>query len=438
LEVNVDPLRFLTKMAGYGDLSFYRILTQRAYVVNHPELIREVLITKAKSFRKWEHHMKAFRKGVGNGLLTSHGDEWRRQRRMMQKPFQMQRMGHYAEVTVDLTRRLIEGWDTQQEALVEHEMSLLGQDIMAKSLFDVEVVGEAEELSHAVRIASDTFARENFSAWTLPDFLPLEQKRQKRWAIETIDRVVRKIIRERRESGEQKNDLLSQLLAAVDTEGNGQGLTDSEVRDQAVTIFTAGYHTTAVALSWIWYMLAKHPEVQEKVVREVDHVLGSRDATLDDVPRLEYLEMVIKETLRLYPPAWALFGREALEDVELGGYTIRRGAYLGIFPWVTQRDERLFPDPLRFDPDRFAPGQEIDPFAYFPFGAGPHICIGKAFAMMEIPLVIATMLQRYKVELSPEQGAVELDARVSVRAKGDIRVAFRQRKRAPQLTSALA
>jgi cytochrome P450 len=433
LRLNVNPLKFLTKMGGYGDISFYRVLTLRAYVVNHPQLIREVLITKATSFRKWEHHMKAFRQGVGNGLLTSDGDDWLRQRRMIQKPFQMQRMQHYAEITCHYTQRMVDSWEDCQEVQIEHQMVLLGQDIMAKSLFDVEVVGEGEELSNAVRIASDAFARENFAAFTLPDWMPLEDKRQKRWALETVDRVVRKIIRERRESGEQKKDLLSQLLSAVDTEGDGHGLTDDEVRDQAVTIFTAGYHTTAVALSWVWYMLAQFPDVQAKVVQEVDEVLQDREATLDDVPRLKYLEMVVKETLRLYPPAWALFGRETIEDIELGGYKICKGAYLGIFPWITQRDERFFPDPLRFAPERFAPEniKQIDQFAYFPFGAGPHICIGKSFAMMEIPLVIATVLQKYEVELPPDQPTPRFDARVSLRAKGDIRVTFRQRTSSP-------
>ncbi len=439
LRLNVDPLKFLTEMGRYGDLSFYRILTQRAYIVNHPKLIRDVLVSKARSFRKSDHVMRAFRQGLGNGLLVTHGETWRRQRRMMQKPFQMQRMGGYARITVEFTRRMMEAWAAEQQVSVEHEMMLLGQDIMAKSLFDVEVIGEAEELARALRTASDIFYGEAFSVATLPDWLPLEKKRKKRWAIETVDRVVRGIIRQRRQSGEQKNDLLAQLLSAVDTEGDGGHLTDEEVRDQAVTIFTAGYHTTAVALAWVWYMLARNPEVQAKVVEEVDQVLQGREATLDDVPQFDYLDRVIKETLRLYPPAWALFAREAVEDVELGGYTIPKGAIVSMFPWITQRDERFFPDPLRFDPQRFAPGnaEQIDQFAYFPFGAGPHICIGKSFAMMEIPLVIATVLQDYEIELSPNQREISYDARVSLRAKDDIRVTFRQRKTSPVAEAAL-
>lgn len=439
LRLNANPLEFLAEMRRYGDLSFYRILTVRAYIVNHPSLIREVLVSKAKSFRKAEHVMQAFRQGLGNGLLVTHGETWLRQRRMLQKPFQMQRMSGYADITVEFTRRMAAGWDVQKEVDIEHEMMLLGQDIMAKSLFDVEVTGEAEELALALRTASDIFYGEAFSVFTLPDWLPVEKKRKKRWAIETVDRVVRGIIRQRRQLGEEKNDLLAQLLSAVDTEGDGGHMTDEEARDQAVTIFTAGYHTTAVALAWVWYLLAKHPEIQAKAVQEVDHVLQGRAATLDDVPRFKYLEMVIKETLRLYPPAWALFGREAIEDVELGGYKIRKGAYLSLFPWVTQRDERFFPDPLRFDPERFAPGnaEQIDPFAYFPFGAGPHICIGKSFAMMEISLVIATILQQYEAELSPDQREISFDARVSLRAKDDIPVTLRQRKNLPVAEPAL-
>ncbi len=423
MALNANPLGFLTKMGRYGDLSFYRILTLRAYVVNHPDLIRDVLVTKAKSFRKWEHQMRAFRQGVGNGLLTSHGDEWRRQRRMVQKPLQMQRMGHYAQITVDHTRRMVEHWSERQDVLVEHEMVLLGQDIMAKSLFDVQDVGEAEELSRAVRIASDTFARENYLLFKLPDWAPLQRQRQKRWALETLDRIVRKIIQQRRRSRSHTEDLLSQLLLAED---DGRRLTDNEVRDQAVTIFTAGYHTTAVALAWVFYLLAKHREVQARVQQEVDTVLNGRAATLEDVSQLTYLEMVIQETLRLYPPAYALFGRETIETVELGGYRIDKGAYIGVFPWITQRDERFFPDPLRFNPERFAPSraEQISPFAYFPFGAGPHICVGKHFAKMEIPLIVATVLQRYRVELTDSQRPLRLDAGVSLRMKDDIAVSF--------------
>jgi len=219
---------------------------------------------------------------------------------------------------------------------------------------------------------SDTFIREIHSVFTLPDFLPLPSKKRKRSAIQVFDRLIRDIIQQRRASGHDKGDLLSMLLLAIDQEGDGTGMTDQQVRDEAMTLFTAAFHANSMALTWTWYLLATHPEVYERMTEEIDSVLGQRTATFADVERLPYTQSILKESLRLYPPAWALFCRQAHTAVELGGYRVPRGSWVFLFPYVTHRDCRFFPDPTRFDPERFSPERvkDIPQYAYFPFGAG--------------------------------------------------------------------
>jgi cytochrome P450 len=219
------------------------------------------------------------------------------------------------------------------------------------------------------------------------------------------------------------------LLLAVDEEGDGRGMTDEQARDEAVTLFNAGHDSTAAALAWIWYLVGRHPEVETRLVDEVDAALAGRDATHADVPRLAYAERVVKESIRLYPPTWTMFPREAIADVELGGYTVPCGSWVYAFPWVTHRDPRFFDEPLRFDPQRFAPGrvEQMPPYAYFPFGGGPRGCIGNTFATMEMVLILATVLQRFRVRLAADQGEVEPEALIAIRPKGGLRVKLERR-----------
>jgi cytochrome P450 len=313
-------------------------------------------------------------------------------------------------------------------------MTHLTLTIIARTLFDVDVADQAKKLGDAVAVLGAVLKGDFSSFFLLPDWLPLPSKRRRRRALRTLDEFVWKTIRERRAAGVDKGDLLSMLLLAQDEEGDGGGMTDQQVRDEALTLFNAGHDSTAAALAWVWYCIATHPEVEAKLLAEVDAVLGDRTAGYEDVQRLPYVEMVVKETLRLYPATVALFTRESVEEVEVGGYRVPKGAWVYLFPWMTQRDPRFFDNPETFDPDRFAPGraERIPQYAYFPFGGGPHVCIGNTFASMEMVLIVATMLQRYRLALAPGQGAVVPEVHVAIRPRGGLRMkALRRTAPAP-------
>ena len=263
----------------------------------------------------------------------------------------------------------------------------------------------------------------------LPDWLPLPGKAGKKWSIRRLDETIRRFIRDRRATGEDKGDLLSILLLAVDEEGDGKGLTDEQARDQCMTLFLAGHDTTAAGLAWVGWVLARHPDIAARVAAEVDSALGGREPTQPDLPSLAYTERVVKESLRHYPPAVAVFGREALQDVEIGGWTIPKGGVVRAVSYVTHHDPRWFPDPDRIDPDRFTPDRiaHQHPLAYFPFGAGPRVCIGQSFAMMEMVLLTAMLAQRFTLTPAPGQGEPELSPQLSLRPKGGLRLTLTPR-----------
>jgi cytochrome P450 len=418
-----EPLTFLQDMARrYGDITHFQVGTIHSYVLNHPNLIREVLVTKGKSFRKWERQKRVFRKIDGNGLINSEGDFWLRQRRLIQKAFQHRRFGRYADTAVELTRLRLERWTAGAAINLEQEMSHLSLEIAGQTLFGVNLGDQAAWLGETAEVLRQTFIREFLAVVPLPDWLPLPSKLRMRRAIRDLDAFITGIIRDRRASGQDKGDLLSMLLLAVDEQGDGTGMTDRQARDEAVTLFNASHDSTSAALAWTCYFIARDPAVQGRLRDEVDTVLGGRAATLEDLPRLAFADRVVKESLRLVPPTPVLINREAVAEVEVGGYRLPPGSLFILSPYVTQRDPRWFPEPERFDPDRFGPGrvENIPEYAYFPFGAGPHVCIGNTFAMMEITLVVATLVQRFHLELMPGQENLEPDLKVSLRPKGGV------------------
>lgn len=421
-----DPLGFLRELGSYGDLASCRLPLPpcRLYLVNHPDLVREVLITQAKSFCKLEKQTRVLKQFSGDGLLASEGELWKRQRRLVQPAFAARRMGRYAQVVVDHTRRMLDGWQSGTVHNLPEDMRLLTLAIIAKALFDVELTGQAARLSEVSQILTETTLREVSSFFTLPDWLPLPAKRRKRWAIETLDHLIRGIIRDRRASGQDKGDLLSMLLLAVDEEDDRQRMTDQQAHDEAKSLFNAGHETVSAALTWTWYAIARHPEVETRLVQEVESVLGDRLPTIDDVPRLTYTGMVVKESLRLYPPVWGLAIRKATGPVQLAGYEVPQGSWVFLSPYVTQRNPVFFENSDQFDPQRFAPdrAETIPPYAWFPFGAGPHVCIGNTLAMMEMTLVIATILQQFRLTLAPGQGEVALKPDIILRPKGGLKM----------------
>src|SRR5262245_625162 len=434
--LHADPLGFATRVAReHGDFAFVRVGWVRLYFVNRPELIREVLSTKVKSFRKLGRQMRSLRKIEGDGLVVSDGETWQRHRPVVQGSFHARHFERYADIVVEHTRRRLATWPDETPLDFAAEMNELALEIIAKVVFDVDLASEAARLRDTVHVARSAMQREMGAPLTLPDWLPLPGKIRQRRALRALDNLIWDFIRARRASPIQNNDMLAQMLTAASGVDTDKPITDAEIRDEAATLFVAGHDTTSATLAWFWYTLTQHPEVQRRVVQEVDAALGNRAATSADLPRLRYLERVVKESMRLYPAAAFLFGREAVEDVELGGYTVRRGSWLLIAPYIVQRDPRNFPDPERFDPDRFKPGRidEIPPYAYIPFGGGPRICIGNSLATMEIILLAATVLQGFHIKL--EQGAPESELEVVLRPKHGLRVRLSSRRRAQRLAA---
>jgi cytochrome P450 len=316
-------------------------------------------------------------------------------------------------------------------------MNQLALEIIARLVFGVDWSDRAARLRAAVEVFRERMQREISSLVRMPDWLPLPGKLRQRRAVRAVDELIRGLIRERRAAGIPGGDMLSLMLAAP-APGAGAPLTDQEARDEAATLFVAGHDTTSAALTWLWYALARNPGAERRVRAEVDAVLGERAATYADLPRLRCTEAAVKESLRLYPPSAFLFSRQAMEDVELGGYRLRRGSWVIISPYVMHRDPRHFREPEAFDPGRFAPGrvEEIPGYAYLPFGGGPRVCIGSALATMEMVLVAATVLQRFRMDIAPGQGEVEPELAVVLRPKGGLRMRLTARESAEAATGA--
>jgi len=432
-----DLLGYYTELhRRFGDVVFLRLGPYRDYVFFHPDAVREVLVAKAKQFRRFYRPMQVLRQWNGNSVLISEGDEWLRQRRMVQPAFNPRRFERYASCMVARTRNRLDCWlktinaAGSIETRIGKEMTDLTLEIIAKTMFDAEISADASDVGRAVAILSEIAVKEMESPWTLPDWAPLPEKRRKRWAMRRLDETVRRFIRERRDSGVDKGDLLSMLLLAVDEEGDGGRFTDEQARDQSMTLLIAGHDTTAAGLIWLFYCLARNPQAAALVHQELDAVLAGREPTASDLPRLSYTERAVKETLRLYPPAIGVFMRQAATDVEIAGYTLPKGSLVQLFSYVCQRDPRWFPEPEKFEPDRFLPErhQDLPQFAYFPFGGGPRVCIGNTFAMMEMTLVAATLLQHLQVEPAAGQAEAQPVALMSLRPKDEIRLRWTQRQ----------
>ena len=427
-----DPLSFITELGQkYGDIAYFRLGWIRTYFLNQPDLIREVLTTKAKCFRKLPKQVNIFRQIDGNGLVNSEGEFWLRQRRLVQPALHPKRMSRYAQVMVESTQQYLKECSEEKIISSEIEMTQLALTIIAKTLFGIEQIEQATHLGEAVHVLSEIFLKEITSPlpFLLPKWLPLPHLRRKRRAIQTLDQAIWKMIRKWRDSGEDKGDLLSMLLLAVDEEGDGQSMTDQQVRDEAMTLFISGHDTSAASLSWNWYVIATNPSVRVKLLEEIDRVLGGKTISFEDLPQLVYTQMFIKEVLRFYPPAWGLIIREAITEVELGGYRIPKGSWIEIFPYALHRHPRYFPNPEEFRPERFAPhlAEPIPQYAYIPFGGGPHICIGQHFAMTEMMIILVTVLQQFYPTLDPQQKEVELEPFLSLRPKGGLKLRFHKR-----------
>jgi cytochrome P450 len=420
-EFNSDSLAFIERCRDYGDIVRMRFFYLTVNFLYNPEHIEYVLSTNAKNFIKSRSlRTPFFRRLVGNGLLTSEGEEWKRQRRLAQPAFHRQRINAYGEVMVDYTQRLIGGWKQNEVRDIHRDMMRLTLEVVVKTLFNAEVSGEADKVERALSELVKPFASQATLKWILDNRLPTATHHRFNAAAREIDEIVYRIIAERRSSGSDEGDLLSMLLAAHDEDGSQ--MTDRQLRDEVMTLFLAGHETTALTLSWAWYLLAQNPEVEAKFHAELDEVLAGRMPTVADMPHLKYTEMIAKESMRLYPPAYGV-AREAINDFELGGYRVRAGSQLFMFQWATQRDPRYFTEPNRFYPGRWNEefSNSLPKYAYFPFGGGPRACIGSYFAMMEVILLLATIGSKFRFSLVPEH-PVSLMPAMSLRPTNGIKV----------------
>jgi len=395
-----DPIAFFEDAARrYGDVVYYRLGRERVFLLRRPEHVQEVLVTRQHDFAKGRGLQWA-RLFLGDGLLTSEPPLHTRQRRLSQPAFHRARIASYAALMVDHASRAGERWGDGAVVDLVPEMSALTLGIAGKALFDADVEGDAEAIGRSLTAIMRLFPRFTLPFAELVHRLPLPSNLRFRRARASLDATIYRLIDERRRSGADHGDLLSMLVQARDEEGDGGRMSDVQLRDELMTLLLAGHETTANALSWTFYLLSQHPEAEAALHGELDAVLGGRPPAFEDLPLLRRTEAVFAESMRLYPPA-PMLGRRAMRDVVIGEYTIPARAIVLVSPWLTHRDPRLFPDPLRFDPGRWTPEARAGRarFAYFPFGGGARQCIGESFAWMEGTLVLATIARRWRLRL---------------------------------------
>ncbi len=418
-----DPLHYLTSLARqYGDVVHFKVAGQHYYLLNNPDYIRDVLVTRASNFLKGPALQRS--KGIlGEGLLTSEGDFHRRQRKLIQPAFHPKRVEGYAQVMAQCAQDTCRRWQamaaepTGTTLDMHAEMMRLALIIAGRTLFGAMMEDEAVKIGHAMHVAVSMFSRA-LSPWgKLLNRLPLQSNRNFIAAHEQITGTILRIIAERRKSSADTGDLLSILLEAHDDEASGCPMSDPQLMAECYTLLTAGHETTANALTFTWYLLAQHPAAQKRLHDELDAALGDRPPTAADVDALPFTRMVISEAMRLYPPAWTL-GREAQEAFDLGPYHLRAKSTVLMSQWVTHRDPQFWPDPEKFLPERWAAEDPNRPrYAYFPFGGGIRQCIGESFAWMEALLLAATLARQFRFELVNET-PVQLQPTITLRPRG--------------------
>jgi cytochrome P450 len=422
--MRTDALAFMVRSAKtYGDIVCFRFLNIRTYLLVRPDQIEDVLVTNASKFIKGRA-LRANKHLFGNGLLTSEGDFWLRQRRLMQPAFHRARIASYGEAMTSFTASSMERWKTGEQLDIHHEMMRLTLQIVGKVLFDADVERDAPQVSKILETlleyAAD-FRRQIF----VPKWLPTQRNRISKRAIGDLDSIIFRIIGEKRALRQEGNDLLSMLLNVQDEDGSR--MTDQQLRDEVLTLFLAGHETTANSLAWTWWLLAQHPEAEERFHVELDAALGGRLPGMDDLARLPFTGHIVTESLRLYPPAWAM-ARIAVKEHEISGYAVPKGTGIAVSPWIAQRDPRWYDAPEEFRPERWEGDllKRIPRFAYFPFGGGARQCIGNAFALMEAALVLATIGQRYRFRLVEGQKVTPL-ASITLRPRYGIQVVVEER-----------
>lgn len=415
-----DPLGFATRCAReHGDVVSYQYAGQSAIQLNHPDYVRHVLVEHNDNYRKGDF-MRQELEVIGDGLLTSEGELWRKQRGAIQPIFHPDRIATYGQTMVEFSEDLVDNWKPGVPMALEEELMKLTFSIATDVLFNVDIRNDAGRIREAMATIMDNHRRSRRLPVSLPDWVPTPHHNRYQEAVSTFDNIVADIIDDHREAADSSDDVVSKLLAAE------EGMSDRQIRDEVLTLMLAGHETTSLALTYTSHLMATHPRVENRLVDELDSVLGGDAPTVEDLPDLEYTEQVITEALRLYPPVYMLV-REPIEDDEIDGYDIPSGSLISMFQWVIHRDPRFYDDPESFRPERWADVDKTDrhPFAYFPFGGGPRRCLGDRFGMMEAQLLLATIAQQYRLEPVSETLSVSPD--ISLRPDGSVEMIPRPR-----------
>ena len=427
---SADPLSvFLGWAHEFGDIFYYRAAWIHVYFLNHPDLIEAVLVRNYQNFLK-DHVVRKSRWFFGDGLLTNEGESWLRQRRLSQPAFHRERIASYAKIMTGYAEQMLASWKNKdgETCDIHQEMMQLTLRIVVRALFNVESE-EIGEISAAMNVLMRNSVGLRLLLPPVARYLPTPAMNEFRRSIKQLDKTVYGIIAQRHAQESDAGDLLSMLMQARDEDGSR--MNDKQLRDEVMTFLLAGHETTALALSWTWYLLGQNPEAEQKLHEELDRVLDGRLPSFADLSALSNAERVIKESLRLYPPAWGL-ARTVIKEFELGGYRIPAGSNVVMSTWVVHRDPRYFPDPEEFDPDRWLPekAQKLPKFAYFPFGGGPRQCIGASFAMMEATLLLATIAQRFRFRAVSNDPVIPTPS-FTLRPKQGIRMRLEKRESAP-------
>ena len=391
-----SELAFFSDLGRFGDLSTFRFGRKRFYFVNHPDLIRKILTSQ--NFVRTSLSRDLLESFLGHGLFSQEGEAHLQQRRLMQPAFHLKRIEGHGSIMSRFASRMLDSWKDGETRDISHDMMRLTFEIVSKALFDADTGEQARQVNAAFTSIMRAINTEYPLYSVLPSWVPVRRWGASRRAVLDLQRITHSIVQERRASSEDRGDLLSMLLLARDEDGTR--MTDDQVSAQTLSLLFAGHETTANALSWAWLLLSRNPDIRQKLHAELDSVLGGRAPTFADLPKLKFTEAVVKETLRIYPPAWYA-ERAPLVDTELGGFLIPAHSPIVISVYVTHRDSRFFDQPERFLPERFLGVDDRQFPAYLPFGAGSHLCIGNRFALMEAQLLIASIAQRFELALVP-------------------------------------
>ena len=421
-EFRKDMLEFFHKYTSvYGDIYQFRLFAMRFCVVNSPQLLHEIFVEKNDSFIKsW--NMRQLKMAFGNGLVTSSGEFWKQQHRIVQPAFRRAKLHKYAQQMIDIIDTVVGEWQDGQTLDIHGEMVKITLQIVSKTLFNIDTQQDVQKVKDSVDVIVKQFASITSSRIPIPFFVPTPQNLKVMKIFFQFPRSARRMIRARKKLG-HLDDLLSDLFKAQQE----LGVTDKQVLDEVFTLLVVGHETTATSLTWAFYLIAKHPEVQEKMEEEIQRVMGDKKIEVEDIRKLTYTSNVVKETLRLYPPLWAI-GRETIEDVQIGEHLIPKGVQVLMVQHVVHRDPRYFPDPQKFQPQRWEDGLEkkIPKYVYFPFGGGPRVCIGNHYNMIESTLILAMAIQKFRIEMPKDRGS-ELLPSITLQPRHKVHIAICQR-----------